>query len=119
MTEIRIRLSEKDRASFGAEEWLSVDPYDVSFNEAIVLQKGVEIEGKVCSYDSAQHWRQGINKGEPFAGKVLVWLGLRRAGIKVDLGEMDANSYVDWEVVPDPTDPGEPGKEAPTQETTS
>lgn len=120
MSEIRIRLSDKDRDALGVEqEWLSVDPFDVSMNETVVLQKGVEIEGVVCSYDSAQHWRVGISKGEPFASKVLIWLGLRRAGIKVDLGKFDTDSHFDWELTPEATDPGEPGKDPSTPGTTS
>jgi hypothetical protein len=120
--EIRIKLVDADRSRLlpeGADEWISVNPFDVSLNETIVIQKGVEIEGTVCSFDSTQEWRNALSKGDAFAAKVLVWIGLRRIGVKVPLAELDADAALDFDVVPDPTDPGEPGKEPDSPETTS
>jgi hypothetical protein len=51
---------------------------------------------------------------------VLVWLALRRAGVKVDLSNLDYEiGSMDWRQSSDPTDVGEPGKDPSTPETTS
>lgn len=116
---IRIRVTDADRERLGVEqEWVEADPYSLSLNETIVLQKGVEVEGVICSYDSANAWRNALSADDSFAWKVLFWLGLRRAGIKAPLGEFDA-TIIGWEQESDPVDPGEPGKDPSTPETTS
>jgi hypothetical protein len=117
---IRIRLSDADRERLGCPEQIEVDPTHISYDEQIVLQKGVDIEGAVCSFDSAAEWRAALGKGEPFAEKVLIWVALRRAGLKLPLGGFDADrDGMDWDIERDPTDPGEPGKGTSTPETTS
>lgn len=117
---ILIRLAAADQERLDAPEELAVDPYSVTFQETVVLQKGVEIEGAVCSFDSANDWRTSFGKNDAFALIVLVWLGLRRAGIKVPLGEVDASERgMSIDVERDPADPGEPGKDPSGPTTTS
>jgi hypothetical protein len=118
--EIKLRLAEADRERYGAPEELSVDPNTISFQETVVIQKGVEIEGAVCSFDSASQWGNAVSTNDPFAMIVLIWIALRRAGIKVPLSEVDASLVgLDLEVIRDPADETEPGKDPSTPETTS
>jgi hypothetical protein len=82
----------------------------------------VEIGHGVSSYDTVVDWlgalRSSVNN--PFAYLVLVWLGLRRAGVEKDLAEVDAAlSTMKVEFVSEATDPGESGKDPSTPETTS
>ena len=118
-----IDLGEQDRERLGAPERMEVDLRAVSMREAIIIQKGVEIGHGASSYDSVNHWLQGLQQGgadDPFAYLVLVWLGLRRAGIQVDLAEVDASlATTKVTFVPDATDPEQPGKDESSPETTS
>lgn len=86
---IRVSLGDADRERYGAPEELVIDPFKISLREMVVLQKGVEIEGVVCTFDSTQEWIAALGKANAFAVMVLVWLGLRRAGIMQDLGLLD------------------------------
>jgi len=145
---VKIRLGDKDRERFDCAEWLPVDPLSVSIREAILLQKGVEVDGGVIAFDSPAAWRLALN-GHPLIGEdgepvtveavvdgettkrivkvanydaemVLVWLALKRAGTKVALGDVDYDSDdLDWSVQVESEDAGELGKDPSTPETTS
>lgn len=119
---VLIDLGEQDRERLGAPERMEVDLRAISMREVITIQKGVEIGHGVSSYDSVTHWLQGLQQGssDPFAYLVLVWLGLLRSGIKMDLADVDASlATTRVEFVTEPTDPGEPGKDQSSPETTS
>lgn len=146
---IKIRLSEDDRKRLDCPEELTADTDRVSMVEAITLQKGVELApGVVVAYDTPGVWRMALagrelhlpdgtvvmkepqdgEEPEPrrvgdFAAElVLVWLALRQTtGRKVELAGLEYEvGSVDWEVeTEDPADPGTPGKEPSTPETTS
>lgn len=118
--EIKLRLAEADRNRYGCPEELSVEPYSMSFQETVVVQKGVSIEGVVCSFDSANAWRNALSENDAFAMIVLLWLGLRRAGVRVPLSDVDGDpARLSLEVVRDADDESEPGKGPSTPETTS
>lgn len=118
--EIKLRLGEADRERYGAPEEMTVDPSSISFQEIVTIQKGVDIGGVVCSFDSASQWGDAVSANDPFAMLVLIWMALKRSGIKVPLVDVDASLVeLDLEVVRDPTDAGEPGKDPSTPETTS
>ena len=116
---IRVSLGDADRERYGAPEELAVDPLKVSLREMLVLQKGVEIEGVVCAFDSPQEWRQALGKANAFAILVLVWLGLRRAGLTPDLASMSIDDDAEVRFDPEATDTAEPGKGRRTRGTTS
>lgn len=119
---VLITLDEADRERLGAPGQLVVDPGTISMRETITLQKGVEIGHGVSSYDTVVDWLTGLQDSvkDPFAYLVLVWLGLRRAGIEKDLADVDASlSKMRVEFVSESTDTGEPGKGQSDLETTS
>ena len=116
---IRVSLGDADRERYGAPEELVVDPLKVSLREMVVLQKGVEIEGVVCTFDSPQAWRVALGKGDAFAVLALVWLGLRRAGLTPDLAAMDVSDDAGIRFDAEATDTGEPGKGRSRRGTTS
>lgn len=119
---IRVSLGDADRELLGAPEQMEVDPSTISMRETIVLQKGVQIGAEASSYDSALDWIEGLRDAgkDPFAYLVLVWLGLRRAGIEKDLAEVDASlSKARIEFISEATDSGELGKDESSPETTS
>lgn len=116
---IRVSLGDADRERYGAPEELVVDPHEVSLREMVVLQKGVEIEGVVCTFDSPQEWRTGVGKGNAAALLVLIWLGLRRAGLSPDLATLDVSNNARVRYDGEATDSGEPGKGRSRRGTTS
>jgi hypothetical protein len=122
VTKVLIDLCEEDRERLGAPGQLVVDPSTISMRETITLQKGVEIGHGVSSYDTVVDWLDALRNSveNPFAYLVLVWLGLRRAGVDKDLADVDAAlSKMKVEFVSETTDAGEPGKDPSTPETTS
>lgn len=116
---IRVSLGDADRERYGAPEELVIDPFKISLREMVVLQKGVEIEGVVCTFDSPEEWRQALGNGNAFAILALVWLGLRRAGLTPDLAAMDVGDDNRVRFDPEATDAGEPGKGRSRRGTTS
>lgn len=116
---IRVSLGDADRERYGAPEELEVDPLKVSLREMVVLQKGVEIEGVVCTFDSPQAWRTALGNGDAFAILALVWLGLRRAGVTPDLASLEVSDDCRVRFEPEATDTGELGKGRRTRGTTS
>lgn len=117
---IRVSLGDADRERYGAPEVMDVDFDTLSWAEMIPAQKGVEIGGVVCSFDSPGQFIDGLNKVDPFARIFLLWLALRRAGIQVPLAEVDIPIFsMTTEVVTEATDPAEPGKDQSSLETTS
>jgi hypothetical protein len=116
---IRIHLGDADKERLGAPADLEVDPYKVSIREMVVLQKGVEIEGVVCTFDSPDEWRKALGKANAFAILVLVWLGLRRAGLTPDLASMTVDDDAEVRFDSEATDVGEPGKGRSRRGTTS
>lgn len=116
---IRVSLGDADRERYGAPEELVIDPLKVSLREMVVLQKGVEIEGVVCTFDSPQEWRQALSRGNAFAVLVLMWLGLRRAGLTPDLSAMEVGDDARIRFDPEATDVAEPGKGRRSRGTTS
>jgi hypothetical protein len=69
---VRIRLSDEDRERLGGPEWLEVDldHYPVELAETIEAAGG--------------EWREFRND-RPASIRMWVWVGLRNAGITVDL----------------------------------
>jgi hypothetical protein len=116
---IRIHLGDADKERFGAPADLDVDPFRISMREMVVLQKGVDIEGVVCTFDSPVEWRKALVQGNAFAILVLVWLGLRRAGLTPDLASMEISDDAEVKFDSEATDAAEPGKGRSRRGTTS
>lgn len=119
---VEIRLSEQDRERFGVGEVIDVDPESVTAREAIILQRGVQDPDGLCiQYDSPDQWRRALagRSGDTDEQRrssaypaylVLVWLALRRAGVRVPLAEVDFDDRAEWAVVDVPAVPDDPGK---------
>jgi len=93
---IHLRLSDADRERLGCVEWLDIDLYSVTVEEATILQDGFTIGEKKVSYDHPGQWRAALTPGPDSpprfpALKVLVWMALNRAGVSTSLNELTFN----------------------------
>lgn len=125
---IRLRLGDADRERYQCPEWIELDPLAVSMRDAVAMQAGADVDGVTVAFDSPAHWRKALSGSEGHEGSqlaatlVMVWMALRRAGVKVSLSELDFDSdSLGWEMVPDPYDeqPDAEGKDESAPETTS
>src|SRR5260221_3140558 len=103
---MRIRLTDEDRARLGCPEWLEVnlDHCPIELAEAIEVAGG--------------EWRR-FRAGGPRSIKLWVWVGLRNAGVEVDLAEL---TFDVGEVEEEKEDPGKapsPDSDGSTSSTSS
>jgi hypothetical protein len=83
---MRIQLSEPDRTRFGCPEWLTVDLSLTTLNEMEAIQKAVGFDS---DEDLIEAWDAQFQKAskqilyDRDAWRVIVWLGLRNAGVFV------------------------------------
>lgn len=114
---IRIRLGDQDRTELGLEsEWIEVDPHRLMLSEAEVLDAaGIdwmrERQGRPVLDENGERRRDpntGIELASygPGVQRVWVWLGLRRAGMNVELQELDFDLNAVVIRVPEPPSPG-------------
>jgi hypothetical protein len=70
---MQIRLSDEDRVRLNCPEWLTVDleHYPIELAEAIEAAGG--------------DWTTFLSRGVTSAVRTRVWVGLREAGVEVDL----------------------------------
>ena len=115
---IAIRFADADRARLGCQEWLPLDFATISGREAAVIQRGFDLEGEWVAFRDPQAWLDAfvgtvvtVEQGKPVTRDVVDehgatqkvpvrmpnwgaeiiagWLALRRAGVRVSLGDLD------------------------------
>lgn len=123
---MKIRLGDADRERLGCPEWIDVglDPLTVREAEAIEDATGLPHADAV---DLMQPRRQQVSgettlriSYQPKGIRLLVWLGLYRAGVKVGFDELDFDyrQFMGWHTYEEPgKDEGSPSDEPNTPST--
>lgn len=96
---MRVRLPESDRVRLGAPEVMDVDLTRISLSEALAIESATGLTPLgVLAGASAMH---------PRAWLAIVWLGLKRAGVQIGIGEIDLDNILEVRVEPsgDVSDP--------------
>lgn len=122
---MKLKLTDADRERLGAPEWLdvSIDVLPVREAEAIEDATGLAYADALDLFAPLQKRVDETTLRiayKPKGIRLLVWLGLHRAGIDVAFDELDFDyrQFAGWRLVEEPgKDEGSPSDEPPTPST--